>query len=698
MSKSEIHNQDHVPDLEWMLRSQQVDDKNVVELLLAEYYQEIYQIALDRLVYPELAYQATRDIFTRAVQEAKSTPPETEISGWLHAIAVDEIEQSYAKQSGLRMLNSRLISALVTRRSQHPERQPDLDQAKRDILYQLQGKETRSINKSGMREAVLAGTAIIAIFLILKFAPLFMPAAETNNLDQETADQFAGPQSRFNILLEQELNQFKGSKRYLESLIKKWPLTIESNHDDIWRHILLSRQTWSSVWVDFTVILHGPGDYIGPPLVERHQVWLAYDQEQGVHLSGVLDGEQVSMELITIDKPGPGDLALLHGFWDFTLAGSQVPWFYLSSESIMSVPYMTNFFFIADYEFPPRELYFRAVEETVWAERPALVVEAVDSKGQLLATLWLDAVTGIALREQFFSGEGNRHVRLETRVDQIEYDRLFPERLLEKLFTHEDGYIFAANHTGIPESNQDKPDLLMWEALSSYFLLPAMHLPEDHDLSSSMLSFVMLPTGADQSQGYKKIALYADQYRLGELFLDDPWHAICTRSADGERIVISQWSQSAGEMISEIGWYDLLFMELNLIHIPQVSIARLAFSPDDALIAAAGINQESGMSELFLIDTSTNQVEFIPDFTNAWSLAWHPDGSQITTLGLPSFRLHTPWNLRLQTYDLVSRKITSETLENKFEWGYASIQIPLDGWTADFPLSMHGLEPCRFPG
>lgn len=41
----------HAPDLEWMLRSQQVDDEIILDLLLDEYFGEIYRIAQAKLTY-----------------------------------------------------------------------------------------------------------------------------------------------------------------------------------------------------------------------------------------------------------------------------------------------------------------------------------------------------------------------------------------------------------------------------------------------------------------------------------------------------------------------------------------------------------------------------------------------------------------------------------------------------------------------
>jgi Tol biopolymer transport system component len=148
---------------------------------------------------------------------------------------------------------------------------------------------------------------------------------------------------------------------------------------------------------------------------------------------------------------------------------------------------------------------------------------------------------------------------------------------------------------------------------------------------------------------------------------------------------------------STVGWYDLDNLQPKLIQIPGVTITRLIFSPDIRQIAAAGIDQQSGSVQLYLIDSRSGKRKLIPSFQNTWSLAWSPDGTRIAGLNLPSFRIFSPWKIRILVYDIESEEISSTTIQDNFTWGASSTQIPLNGWVADFPLSMHGLEPCILP-
>jgi DNA-directed RNA polymerase specialized sigma24 family protein len=680
----------HASDLEWMLRSQQVDDEILVEQLLDEYYADIYQLALSQLEYPKLAAQAARETFIRAVSTAKVNPPDEDIKDWLFSIAAGEINQQQKYLAEQRLRNSRLISALIGTEIQETGTPTGLVLAKQEIIDQLHTRQAAGIKSSRYKEIVLAGLTIISFILILQLAAIVFPADEKleSHSDQNS--------SQFKELLNREINSAEGPEHDPYRILTKPPLTIDSSHEEIWRRILMSRLTWTSLWADVSVILHGPSDYIGPPLVERHQVWISQAQG-GIHISGPPNGEHLRLENITQDSKGPGNLNILDGIEDYSRLGSQIPWFYMSSDSIASVPYMTNFFFIADYDFPPKRLFLQAVEESVWAERPVVVVNVTDNQGSLQATLWVDAITGLALREQFFSGDGTYHVRLETIVERVEFNQAFLDDVVEKIFSGENGVVFAANYSGEPEQPENSPDISVWQAISSRTVPPAMHPPEDFNAGEGRLTFAVIDRADNRSPGKYQVQLYADQYRLGELFLNDPWHSICARSPDGMQVVISQWSPPPDKPVSTVGWYDLNSLQPNLIQIPGVTITRLIFSPDNRQIAAAGIDQLTGLVQLYLIDTRSGESKLIPGFQNIWSLAWSPDSTSIAGLNLPSFRIFTPWKVRILVYEIESEEISSTTIEDNFSWGRSSAQIPVEGWIADFPLSMHGLEPCTNP-
>lgn len=684
------------PDLEWMLLSQQVSDGTLLGLLLDGYFDTIYSFAISELTYPQEALRATREIFARAVLGTKEYSPDQSISEWLHAISLEVIreQQSYLKNQ--RLLNPGLISALIKNSTKPSPGGKERDQVEHAILRQLHGHRSTGRKRSTYLEFITIGIIILVLISILQFggylSPFLADLTPSEGNDSQPGQTSQGESQG----MESASGSLSPGEMYLQRLPPQPPLTMASSHEDIWRRILLSRFTWQSLWADILVIVHGPEGYIGPPLVERHQLWLTQG-ERGIHISGPPAENELSLEEITPSSRGPGYLSLLHGSDDYSRLGSQVPWFYLSSESIISTPYLANFFFIADYDFPPQRLFFQAVEESIWAERPVLIVNATDGGANLLATLWLDSQTGLALREQFFSADSESHVRLETTVQQVAYNQRFPDELLANLASGGDGIAFASNFHGTPEDQQTQPKPSTWEALSSQEMPPGMRPPQGFDFSQSRLAFVSSNPGIEEGQGQTQFQLYADQYLLGDLFIDDAWHSICARSKDGGQIVISQWSQPPADPTSEVGWYALDNMSPGLAQIPEVIITRLAFSPQAATIAAAGVNQRTGSSQLYLINPDSGESERIRGIDNAWSIAWSPDGSQLATLNLPSFRIYSPRNLRILIYDLESRLIRTLLIEDNFSWGYSAVQIPLDGWTATFPLSMHGLGTCTLP-
>lgn len=684
------------PDLEWMLLSQQVSEETILSRLLDGYFDSIFDLAISELTYPQEALRATREIFTKALVGANEYVPDQTVREWLHDITMEVIYDRQGYLADQHLLNPGLISAL---RKHSPSPSPGVkerDQVEHAILRQLRRQQSAGRKRSTYLEFITVGIIILVFLSILQFGGYLSPSLADLSR-REGYDSQPGQISEGQSQGTQKASaSLRPGDMYLQRLPPQPPLTLASSHEDIWRRILLSRFTWQSLWADVLVIVHGPEGYIGPPLVERHQVWLEQGAH-GIHISSPLAGNELSLEEITPSSRGPGYLSLLHGSDDYSRLGSQVPWFYMSSESIISIPYLANFFFIADYDFPPQRLYFRAVEESTWADRPVLIINATDGAGNLQATLWLDSQTGLALREQFFSADSDSHVRLETTVQKVAYNQRFPADLLGNLTSGGNGIVFASNFQGTPQDQQAQPHPSTWEALSSQVMPPGLRPPQGFDFSMSRLAFVSSSPGTEEGHGQAQFQLYADQYLLGDIFIDDAWHSICARSKSGRQIVISQWSQPPGEPASVVGWYDLADMFPGMAQIPEVIITRLAFSPQAETIAAAGVNQRTGSSRLYLINPDSGESERIRGIDNAWSIAWSPDGSQLATLNLPSFRIYSPRNLRILIYDLESRLIRTLLIEDNFSWGYSAVKIPLDGWTATFPLSMHGLEPCTLP-
>ena len=59
--------------------------------------------------------------------------------------------------------------------------------------------------------------------------------------------------------------------------------------------------------------------------------------------------------------------------------------------------------------------------------------------------------------------------------------------------------------------------------------------------------------------------------------------------------------------------------------------------------------------------------------------------------------MDTQSTLRIYVYDMNQGKVSSFVNDQNFPWGMGSVEIPLQGWTAEFHLTTSGLEPCAFP-
>jgi len=100
-----------------MLRSQQVNEGTIVDMLVRGYYPSIYELAISELNYPRHASQATQEVFVRAVLKAKDYPLDSGIEEWLHSIAVEETSEQQNYMANQRVLIARLFKALLNQRS-----------------------------------------------------------------------------------------------------------------------------------------------------------------------------------------------------------------------------------------------------------------------------------------------------------------------------------------------------------------------------------------------------------------------------------------------------------------------------------------------------------------------------------------------------------------------------------------------------
>lgn len=681
------------PDLVWMLQSNQPDDEVLIETLTRTYYLLIYQQALTLLDYPEEAHRAAQETIIQATLQAKKNQVSPNIGEWLFSILhnICGIRKSYL--DSFHFLNPKLNKSIARFESHRFLSDQEIETAIRDIKTEILSRKINSRYKIAWKEFGICVIAVIGALIAFQLIDLtFLRDRLLTDNQQSYPEYDLSSDIRFGPPA-QSADIYNNLQPKSTDFSFLPPLTRDASHEDIWRRMLLSHFLWKTIWVDLNITLWGPADYSGPPRTERHQLWLS-QQESGLHLVGQVDGKVDRIESITFDGVGPQPTTFLHGREDYARLGSQIPWFYLSAEIIYSNPYMTNFFLIGDYDFPPQRIRYQVIDEQFWADRPVILVEATDNHGIRRAYLWLDSLTGITLREQFFSADSADEIRLETSVSHIKFDYQFPENIYHSIPVVGSEIHFANNELGTPELTDDMPILIPTQTLPGRLAEVQKMLPFDYNLDDKPIIFVPENGQSCQEGELIPVQIISNEYYLGDIELMDPLRTSCTRSPDGSYIAVSQWPDLPSQVSNTLTWYQLSDLRPLKLVIPNIIIAQLAFSPDNRFLAAAGINLITGKSDLYLIDTRTCDSQFISEIDDVWGLAWSPDGTQLAIMNWPSFRYQSQSNLRIVIYDLVQKVFFSEIITPDFPLGMSSMKIPLEGWNANFILSMSGLESC----
>jgi DNA-directed RNA polymerase specialized sigma24 family protein len=73
-------------DLEWMLLSGQVDDDTLIQVLVRQYYQRVYDLAFSWLTNPDQAHYAVQETFVQAIFHAKNYHLEMKVDDLLEGM------------------------------------------------------------------------------------------------------------------------------------------------------------------------------------------------------------------------------------------------------------------------------------------------------------------------------------------------------------------------------------------------------------------------------------------------------------------------------------------------------------------------------------------------------------------------------------------------------------------------------------
>jgi LysM repeat protein len=451
-----------------------------------------------------------------------------------------------------------------------------------------------------------------------------------------------------------------------------------------------SAQYYRSFWGEIVVYFYGPAGYIGPSRSYRVQVWHTTPGNY-LLLGGQLEGKPDSL-LLLAEQPGslPEEMYLAYrsdpeGHWFFLDAAeinNQDSLFRLkySFEALNSVLRMLRL-------QPEDDILKPSLMETQ-AGRDAILATLISSNRKMSARIWIDALTGVILREQSFSAFDNILVEREITFKRIQYDLkdpgafFIPYNYLPTEFSLDaSGYEWENIH------QEDSPITMMPPAHSPLISSPAQ---PNFDVSKSWLIF-QYPASYDFHTSHSLVELFADNHFLGVVRFGNPWTMICDRSPDGDKLAYV--SMPDGPMQGTIlNWFSLSDPRLEVKDVlGDILIKELVFAPNSQLLAVFGKYGNGG--GIYIVDTASQTVQRLRQVANASSLVWSPDNQYIALIA----RLNEQDDhelflvIQLSNGEIVYSSLWNEDLSSLLA------DAPVMEWGVPFPVTPQGLDNCAQP-
>jgi DNA-directed RNA polymerase specialized sigma24 family protein len=441
----------------------------------------------------------------------------------------------------------------------------------------------------------------------------------------------------------------------------------------------ISASLWRNLWIDSQVVDYGPVSYLGPPRIYHAQAWVA-QPAQSLELYGLLGENPSSVYLVS------GGVRYVHSpEWSIPRI---VPW-EQENDPLLLNERLRQMVFPHTAPWVRQEGHLDSVGREQIAGRETLIVDWFSVIGERRARLWLDNITGIALRIQEYGGPGYETLIAESMATEVIYNLEIPA---ETLF--DPHAIQNQNYATLEEDGETSDQLAL--SLVARTHLPLDPAPVGFDPADSWLHFQFNEVAGNRpaSDGAPAgpVELLADGYYLGPVKIYPPWGLRCTRSPDGQRLAYNLTSDGVFPPDSTLRWLNLEEPGTIYEPLPGFEAEAFAFSPDGRQLAVFGHQPEESFSGVKIIEIGTGESWPLISLHHAGSLAWSPDGAYLALvgqkIGIPGSYLMI---IRVALEEVIfERPVQLSGSTQTFSWSALT-------WGVEFPLPMGNMGTCAQP-
>jgi DNA-directed RNA polymerase specialized sigma24 family protein len=465
------------------------------------------------------------------------------------------------------------------------------------------------------------------------------------------------------------------------------PLSMDSSREQVFERVVDNRDYWRTLWADALVIQYGPPGYVGPPDIRRQQIWINQP-----YFNFLVDGNNGG-EVEHIYTSIGGLVNLINrqtGEEILSTDSAQIN--YLPELQQMLLPSEKGEVSVVDINILGQESV---------AGRDALIIDwfsVIDSpqSGEVGSRIhqgryWVDTSLGLILRMQTFNGDDLLQLFQEVIVAEIEFDVPVPNRLFDRdqvsqTYFAED---FKGNHDNraVPLPNSvlfHQPSRESIEHRST---------PTDFDVDNSRLTFQWTSLAKFDSVPGDRVDLFGDGYYLDNIRFTPPNQLICTRSANGELLAATGWSDELPYGFTSLIWFDLNNLPLVEEPLPGIVPYDFVFSPDNQQLAVYGCQREGEVQcGIYLVELLTGKTTNLLNVEQGSGLLWAPDSSAIAIQG--SLLRQGKW--RVLVFDTETGNVIHD---GPFDWEgfWVAPDSPIHDWGVPYPQVRGGLEVCSNP-